>query len=57
MIIPTTGRQLTLPEGPIFNLQRADHSDHIIGQFRSWAGYKNLGADRATDGLVHVQHV
>jgi quercetin dioxygenase-like cupin family protein len=57
VIIPITGRQLTLPEGPIFNLQRADHSDHIIGQFRSWAGYKNLGADRATDGLVHFQHV
>jgi hypothetical protein len=56
-MIPITGRQLTLPEGPIFNLQQADHSSHIIGQFRSWAGYKNLGADGATDGLVHFQHI
>jgi hypothetical protein len=57
MIIPITGRQLTLPEGPIFNVQRADQSDHIIGEFRPWAGYKNFGSDRATDGLVHFQHV
>jgi hypothetical protein len=57
MIVPITGRQLTLPEGPIFTLQKADQSDHIIGEFRSWAGYKNLGADRVTNGLVHFQHV
>jgi quercetin dioxygenase-like cupin family protein len=57
MIVPIAGRQLTLPKGPIFNLQRADQSDHIIGEFRSWAGYKNFGADSATNGLVHFQHV
>ena len=57
MIVPITGRQLTLPMGPIFNLQRADQSDHVIGEFRAWAGYKNLGADRVTGGLVHFQHV
>jgi len=57
MIVPITGRQLTLPEGPIFNLQRADQSDHTIGKFRSWAGYKNFGADSATNGLVLFQHV
>ena len=57
MIVPITGRQLILPEGPIFNLQRADQSDHIVGEFRSWAGYKNFGADSATNGLVHFQHV
>jgi hypothetical protein len=57
MFIPITGRQLTLPAGPIFNLQRADQSDYIIGEFRPWAGYKNFGADRATGGLAHFQHV
>ncbi len=55
--IPITGRQLTLPRGPIFHLLRADQSDYDIGEFRAWAGYKNLGVDQATDGLAHFQHV
>jgi hypothetical protein len=57
MIIPISGRHLTLPDGPIFNLQREGQSDHVIGEFRGWAGYKNFGAGRATGGLVHFQHV
>ncbi len=56
-IIPISGRQLTLPQGPIFHLQKADQSDYDIGEFRAWAGYKNLGADKATLGLAHFQHV
>ena len=56
-VIPITGRLLTLPPGPIFHLQRADEAEHEIGEFRAWAGYKNLGADKATGGLAHFQHV
>jgi quercetin dioxygenase-like cupin family protein len=56
-IIPTTGRQLTLPDGPIFNLRRADESDYDIGAFRPWAGYKAFGAAEATRDLAHFQHV
>jgi quercetin dioxygenase-like cupin family protein len=56
-IVPITGRLLTIPDGPIFNLQRADEADYEIGEFRAWAGYKNLGSDTATDGLAHFQHV
>jgi hypothetical protein len=55
--IPVSGRQLTLPEGPIFNLHRAGQSDYEIGEFRAWAGYKNLGSDDVTAGLAHFQHV
>jgi hypothetical protein len=54
---PTAGRRLTLPPGPIFHLQRAQEADFEIGAFRSWAGYKDLGSDAATDGLVLFQHV
>ena len=56
-IVPITGRRLTLPAGPIFALQRAVDADYEIGAFRAWAGYKNLGCDTATDGLVLFQHV
>jgi quercetin dioxygenase-like cupin family protein len=56
-IVPISGRQLTLPEEPIFHLYRADQSDYEIGEFRAWAGYKNLGIDKATQGLAHLQHV
>jgi len=56
-VIPITGRRLTLPAGPIFHLQRAHEADYEIGEFRAWAGYKNLGSDAATDDLVHFQHV
>jgi hypothetical protein len=55
--VPITGRRLSLPEGPIFNLQRAGEADYELGEFRAWAGYKNLGSDEATAGLAHVQHV
>lgn len=55
--IPTTGRQLTLPPGPIFHLQRASETDYELGEFRAWAGYKNLGSDEATADLAHLQHV
>jgi len=55
--VPITGRPLTLPPGPIFHLHRAADSDYEIGEFRAWAGYKNLGVDEATDGLAHFQHV
>ncbi len=56
-IVPITGRALTLPEGPIFHLQRADEADYEIGAFRRWAGYKTLGVDAATNDLVLFQHV
>jgi mannose-6-phosphate isomerase-like protein (cupin superfamily) len=56
-VIPITGRRLTLPAGPIFCLQRAHEAEYEIGEFRAWAGYRNLGADAATDDLVHFQHV
>lgn len=55
--VPITGRRLTLPEDPIFHLHRADQSDYEIGEFRAWAGYKNLGSDAATEDLAHFQHV
>ena len=56
-IVPITGRRLTLPEGPIFHLQRAAQCDYVIGVFRPWAGYKNFGSDQATGHLAHFQHV
>jgi hypothetical protein len=56
-VVPITGRQLALPDGPIFHLQRAGAADYEIGEFRAWAGYKNLGADTATADLAHFQHV
>ncbi|HZC17639.1 MAG TPA: hypothetical protein VE309_12845, partial [Caulobacteraceae bacterium] len=56
-VVPITGRRLTLPAGPIFHLRRAAEADYEIGEFRAWAGYKNLGVDVATDGLAHFQHV
>jgi quercetin dioxygenase-like cupin family protein len=46
-----------LPDGPIFELQRASQADYELGAFRSWAGYKDLGSDRATNGLALFQHV
>jgi mannose-6-phosphate isomerase-like protein (cupin superfamily) len=55
--VPITGRRLTLPDGPIFNLHRAADSDYELGEFRAWAGYKTLGVDEATLGLAHFQHV
>jgi hypothetical protein len=55
--IPDGGRRLTLPPGPIFALRRASEADYAIGAFRQWAGYKDLGSDAATDGLVLFQHV
>lgn len=57
LTVPITGRRLTLPAGPIFHLQRADEARHELGEFRAWAGYKNLGSDIATGDLVHFQHV
>jgi hypothetical protein len=54
--IPITGRQLTLPPGPLFHLQKADPR-YEIGAFRPWAGYKDYGSDAASDGLVLFQHV
>ncbi len=56
-IVSTTGRLLTLPEEPIFALRRAADADYELGAFRAWAGYKDLGAEDATDGLVRFQHV
>ena len=56
-IVPITGRRLALPPGPIFALQRAGDADYELGAFRAWAGYKDLGCDAATDGLVLFQHV
>ena len=55
--VPITGRRLALPPGPIFALQRATAADYELGAFRAWAGYKDLGCDAATDGLVLFQHV
>jgi len=55
--VPVTGRRLALPDGPIFHIQRACEARYEIGEFRAWAGYKNLGADDATDELAHFQHV
>jgi quercetin dioxygenase-like cupin family protein len=56
-IVPISGKQLSLPKDPIFHLQRADESDYDIGEFRAWAGYKNLGIDKATNGVAHLQQV
>ena len=56
-IVPITGRRLALPPGPIFALRRAGEADYALGAFRAWAGYKDLGSDAATDGLVLFQHV
>jgi len=56
-IVPITGRRLTLPEGLVFQLRRAGDGDYEIGAFRGWAGYKTLGSDEATGGLVLLQHV
>ncbi|MDR3508574.1 MAG: hypothetical protein P4L64_11800 [Caulobacteraceae bacterium] len=55
--VPITGPRLTPPPGPIFHLCRAADSDYELGEFRAWAGYKNLGSDGATGGLAHFQHV
>jgi len=55
--VPITGRRLALPDGEIFALQRAADADYELGAFRAWAGYKDLGSDAATDGLVLFQHV
>ena len=55
--VPVTGRRLALPDGPIFHLRRAADTDYEIGEFRAWAGYRNLGVDEATGGLAHVQQV
>jgi len=55
--VPITGRQLTLPPGPIFHLQRQAEAQHEIGAFRPWAGYKDFGSDAATGGLALFQHV
>jgi hypothetical protein len=55
--VPVTGRLLTLPEGPLFHLHRARQSDYELGEFRAWAGYRNLGVDEATGDLAHLQHV
>jgi mannose-6-phosphate isomerase-like protein (cupin superfamily) len=55
--VPITGRRLEFPQGPIFSLRRAAESDYQLGEFRAWAGYKNLGSDAATAGIVHFQHV
>ena len=56
-IVPITGRRLAPPPGPIFALQRAADADYELGAFRAWAGYRDLGADAATDGLALFQHV
>lgn len=55
--IAFSGRQLTLPPGPIFQLTRAEDIDYELGAFRPWAGYKDFGSAEATDGLVLLQHV
>jgi hypothetical protein len=55
--VPITGRLLTLPERPIFHLHRSHDADYELGEFRAWAGYRNLGADAATGDLAHLQHV
>jgi hypothetical protein len=54
--VPITGRQLTLPPGPLFHLHKADPR-YEIGAFRPWAGYKDYGSEAATSGLVLFQHV
>jgi hypothetical protein len=56
-IVPITGRRLTLPAGPILVLQRAADADYKLGAFRAWAGYRDLGAADATNGLALFQHV
>jgi quercetin dioxygenase-like cupin family protein len=56
-LVATSGRALELPAGPIFHLHRAAQADFEIGAFRGWAGYKDLGADAATNGLALFQHV
>jgi hypothetical protein len=56
-LVGITGRKLTLPAGPLFHLQRAGEAKHELGAFRAWAGYKDLGAEGATNGLVRFQHV
>ncbi len=56
-VVPITGRQLTVPEGPVFALQRAADADYELGAFRAWAGYRDLGSDAATSGLALFQHV
>jgi hypothetical protein len=57
LTVPITGRRLALPEGPILSITRSTETDYEIGEFRAWAGYRNLGSDAATDGLAHFQHV
>jgi len=54
--VPITGRQLTLPPGPLFHLHRADPR-YALGAFRPWAGYRDFGSDAATNGLALFQHV
>ncbi len=56
-LVPTSGRRLALPAGPIFHLQRADAAVHELGAFRAWAGYKDFGSEGVTDGLIRFQHV
>lgn len=56
-VVPITGKPLTLPEGPVFALQRAADADYELGAFRAWAGYRDLGSEAATDGLALFQHV
>jgi hypothetical protein len=56
-LVPTTGRRVVLPPGPIFHLQRSAEAHHELGAFRAWAGYKDFGCDAATNGLVLFQHV
>ena len=56
-VVPITGRQLTLPQGPVFAVNRAADADYELGAFRAWAGYRDLGSDAATNGLALFQHV
>lgn len=55
--VPITGRLLTLPPGPIFHLHRCADTDYELGEFRAWAGYRNLSVEEATGDLAHLQHV
>ena len=55
--IPITGRLLTLPPGLLFHLHKAAGAGYEIGAFRPWAGYKDFGAEAATNGLALFQHV
>ena len=55
--VPITGRQLTLPPGPIFHLHKAGEARYHLGAFRPWAGYKDFGSEAATAGLALFQHV